>query len=57
MFDRNGDGFINTDELRDSMTNLGEQLSPEEIEHMISVADVNNDGKVHYNEFVKMIVQ
>ncbi|KAK3712658.1 hypothetical protein RRG08_058561 [Elysia crispata] len=56
VFDRNGDGFITTDELRVTMVSMGEPLTQEELEDMISRADINNDGKVHYNEFVKIMV-
>ncbi|GFR95338.1 calmodulin [Elysia marginata] len=56
VFDRNGDGFITIDELRVTMTNMGEPLTKEELEDMISSADTNHDGKVHYDEFVKMMV-
>ncbi|RUS84605.1 hypothetical protein EGW08_007632 [Elysia chlorotica] len=56
VFDRNGDGFITTDELRVTMLSMGEPLSQEELDDMISKADTNHDGKVHYNEFVKVMV-
>ena len=38
------------------MVSMGEPLTQEELEDMISRADINNDGKVHYNEFVKIMV-
>ena len=35
MFDKDGNGTIDRDELRDVMMQLGEKLSEEEIEEMI----------------------
>merc|ERR1711973_127456 len=55
VFDKNKDGFISVDELRQVMATLGETLSQEEIEEMIKEADQDGDGQVDYNEFVKMM--
>lgn len=35
LLDRDGDGFISADGLREVMTNLGEKLSYEEVNEMI----------------------
>lgn len=37
------------------MTNLGEKLSEEEVDEMIREADVDGDGQVNYEEFVRMM--
>lgn len=50
-FDKNGDGQISTEELKDVMTGLGEQLTDEEIKDMMSDADANNDGFIDFSEF------
>ena len=55
VFDKNKDGFISVDELRQVMATLGETQSQEEIEEMIKEADQDGDGQVDYNEFVKMM--
>ena len=55
VFDKNKDGFISADELRQVMATLGETLSQEEIEEMIKEADQDGDGQGDYNEFVKMM--
>ena len=57
MFDVNGDGWISRDELRTVMHNLGERLSEQELDDMIREADLNGDGKVNYEEFVRMWMQ
>ncbi|XP_046582416.1 calmodulin-like protein 12 [Haliotis rubra] len=56
VFDKDGNGFISTAELRHVMTNLGETLSEEEAEEMIKTADQSGDGKINYEEFVKMMM-
>ena len=37
------------------MTYLGEKLTNEEVNEMIREADVDGDGQINYEEFVKMI--
>jgi calmodulin len=56
VFDKDGNGFISAAELRHVMTNLGEKLSDEEVDEMIREADVDGDGQVNYDEFVKMML-
>jgi calmodulin len=56
VFDKDGNGFISSAELRHVMTNLGEKLTDEEVDEMIREADVDGDGQINYDEFVKMMV-
>ncbi|XP_060062994.1 calmodulin-like [Ylistrum balloti] len=55
VFDKDGNGYISAMELRYVMTNLGERLSEEEVDEMIKEADIDGDGQVNYEEFVKMV--
>ena len=55
VFDKDGNGFISAAELRHIMTNLGEKLTDEEVE-MIREADIDGDGQINYEEFVKMMM-
>ena len=50
------DYFILWLQLRHVMTNLGEKLTDEEVDEMIREADVDGDGQVNYEEFVKMMM-
>lgn len=43
-------------QLRHVMINLGEKLTDEEVEQMIREADLDGDGQVNYEEFVKMMM-
>ncbi|GJN35412.1 hypothetical protein PR202_gb24187 [Eleusine coracana subsp. coracana] len=42
--------------LRHVMINLGEKLTDEEVEQMIREADLDGDGQVNYDEFVRMMM-
>nr|CAB3464869.1 unnamed protein product [Digitaria exilis] len=53
VFDKDQNGFISAAELRHVMTNLGEKLTDEEVDEMIREADVDGDGQINYEEFVK----
>lgn len=54
-FDRDRNGLITAAELRHVMTNLGEKLTDEECDEMIKEADLDGDGMVNYDEFVRMM--
>mmetsp|Transcript_9810 Transcript_9810/g.20818 ORF Transcript_9810/g.20818 Transcript_9810/m.20818 type:complete len:153 (-) Transcript_9810:278-736(-) len=56
VFDKNGDGYISADELRQIMASLGETLTDEEVEMMIDEADVDGDGQISYKEFSKLLL-
>lgn len=48
LFDKDQNGFITRDELRDVMLNIGERLSDEEIDDMIRDADQDGDGQIDW---------
>ena len=49
VFDHDGNGLITPDVLRRIMKTLGQQtLTDEEVDDMISEADVNGDGQINY---------
>ncbi|KAL3683541.1 hypothetical protein R1sor_001563 [Riccia sorocarpa] len=56
LLDKDQNGFINALELRQVMTNLGEKLSDDEIHEMIRQVDMDGDGQINYEEFVKMMI-
>lgn len=57
VFDKNNDGFINKAELKVIMTKLGDKLSDKEVEDMIRTVDKDKDGKLSYDEYIKMFVE
>ena len=48
IFDKDGNGYISCAELHHLMTNLGENLTPEEAEAMIKEADTDGDGMINF---------
>ncbi|KAF9435635.1 hypothetical protein BGZ76_005837 [Entomortierella beljakovae] len=56
VFDKDGNGYISAAELRHVLTNLGERLSDAEVDEMIHEADVDGDGQINYDEFVRMMM-
>jgi calmodulin len=56
VFDRDGTGKLSVAELRHIMGNLGEKMTEQEVEDMISMANVNPDGTIQYEQYVKMML-
>lgn len=57
VFDKDGNGQIDRAELRSVLTNLGENLTEEQINEMIEEVDINGDGLVNFEEFKAMMNQ
>jgi calmodulin len=57
VFDKDGNGLITSAELLHVMTNLGEKMEIAEAEECIREVDVDGDGKVNYDEFIKMMMK
>merc|ERR1711872_1002088 len=55
IFDRDGNGYIDAAELKKVVTLYGERLSLEEAEELLNEADMDGDGKLDFEEFVKMM--
>ena len=54
-FDEDGSGFISGAELRQVMTNLGDEsgtFTDEDVDEWIQRADIDGDGQVNYEEFI-----
>ncbi|KAG0492728.1 hypothetical protein HPP92_006126 [Vanilla planifolia] len=56
VFDKDRNGFISASELSNVMMGLGEKLTDEEVSQMIKEADLDGDGQVNYDEFVRMTI-
>lgn len=56
VFDTDGDGKINAQELKHVLTSIGEKLTDQEVDEMIREADLNNDGEIDITEFTQLLV-
>eukprot|EP01045_Picozoa_sp_COSAG04_P012226 COSAG04_NODE_816_length_10084_cov_4.719179_2_plen_372_part_00 len=54
-YDKDNDGQISAEELRDAMVSQGKSMTKEEAEEMIGKADDDNDGKIDLDEFSKLM--
>ena len=48
VFDKEGNGFISEGELRHVMSNIGSKMTREEVDEMIKMAPVSENGMVDY---------
>jgi len=56
-FDKNKDGFISKDELRQALTTLGlAKLSEEEVDELFADADADENSFIDFNELVRVIM-
>ena len=53
-FDTDHSGTISADELKHVLTNLDEKVTEEEVDEMIAEADIDGDGQINYEEFMKI---
>eukprot|EP01006_Ploeotia_vitrea_P035426 TRINITY_DN65875_c12_g7_i1.p1 TRINITY_DN65875_c12_g7~~TRINITY_DN65875_c12_g7_i1.p1 ORF type:complete len:160 (-),score=100.63 TRINITY_DN65875_c12_g7_i1:728-1207(-) len=55
VFDENGDGSITAKELTRIMQCVGEKISKDTIDMMIKSVDLDGDGEIGFDEFVKIM--
>ena len=56
VFDKEGNGLIATAELKHIMMTIGDKMTEEEADEMIHEADIDDDGVINYEEFVRMMM-
>ncbi|XP_052271672.1 calmodulin-A-like [Dreissena polymorpha] len=52
VFDKNGDGKVSVEEIREVVESLGGKMTNAEVESMLVDVDENHDGYIDYDEFV-----
>ncbi|XP_027042234.1 calmodulin-like protein 12 [Pocillopora damicornis] len=55
-FDKDSSGFITTKELGNAMRSLGENPREEDLQMMINSVDIDGNGQMDFEEFVKLMV-
>eukprot|EP01027_Heterolobosea_sp_BB2_P027252 GEZU01042547.1.p1 GENE.GEZU01042547.1~~GEZU01042547.1.p1 ORF type:complete len:145 (-),score=65.12 GEZU01042547.1:221-655(-) len=55
VFDKQGTKMVAAAELRNALVNLGEKMNDEDADYLISQLDVDADGNINCEEFVRLI--
>jgi len=53
VFDQDGSGLVGEDELRDVMGQVG--LSAEDLKHLMATVDRDGDGRIDFEEFIRLV--
>ena len=54
-YDRDNTGFIQANELKHNIQQCGEKYSDEEIDEIIRITDIDNDGYIKFEDFFKFM--
>ena len=55
FFDKNGDGFINAEEIEEGLKSSNQAIRKEEVDEVMAQVDKNGDGYVNYAEFCALM--
>ncbi|KAI8143604.1 hypothetical protein BJV82DRAFT_514586, partial [Fennellomyces sp. T-0311] len=55
ILDKDNKGLINAEDLRQGLLGFGETVTEDDVRRMIQSADVDGDGMINYEEFVKIL--
>ena len=56
LFDKEGNGLININELKNIMLTVGKNISEVELNDMLKEADIDMDGFINYEEFIRSLL-
>ena len=55
MFDKDLSGQISVKDFRQIMTKMGDRMRPSQVTRLIEQCDINRDGLIDYEAFVRMV--
>ena len=55
QFDKDKDGKISDKELKNAIVSMGQNPTDDEINEMMREVDLNQDGKIDFDEFCKLM--
>jgi len=55
LFDKGGNGYITTEELRIVLEQLGANASPQQVKEFVQSVDDNGDGRIQFTEFLQLM--
>ena len=53
IFDKDDDGYIPVQEMRQILQSLGDKMTDQELDEMMAAADSDHDGFINYEGSVK----
>lgn len=56
IFDKNNTNEVSVQELKHVLITIGEKLSEDEFDEMIKEAEIDKNGMINCNDFVKMLM-
>lgn len=56
VFDREGNGTVNREEMKQILITLGDRITEQEVEYMLRDADINEDGLIEYKKFIRLML-
>ncbi|GFT47868.1 calcium-binding protein E63-1 [Trichonephila clavipes] len=56
VFDKDGNGYITKDELKMAMDLIDESVTEAQLDDMLKATDIDHDGRINYEEFVKILL-
>ena len=54
-FDKDGNGYIDRNELKAVLEEMGQKPNDDEVTKMINEVDTTNSGKIYFKDFLKVI--
>jgi calmodulin len=55
VFDKDKNGLVNADELRQVLGKMGEIMTEQEVDAIYKDADIDKNGNIKYKDFVKKL--
>ena len=56
IYDKEGNGYITTDQLREIISELDQRLTPEDLDGIIDEIDEDGSGTMDFDEFCAMMM-
>jgi len=56
VFDKDRTGYISVGEIKYVLTSLGEKLTEAEVDEIIKMVEVDKNGNIKYEDFIKQIL-
>ncbi|RWS08896.1 hypothetical protein B4U79_05571, partial [Dinothrombium tinctorium] len=56
VFDKDNNGFITREELCSALNMMGETLTESDIDFLLNESDIDKDGRIDYEEFIRMLL-